>query len=180
MKANAMLDVLLRIWGISFWDASRMWLASLYSHIAPLIPTGPARLWPFSLPWITAGDLLQRTDIIMYNTQRNNWRYHTSCLMHWLGSLSPYQQCFGESRYLNIPKGQSSIKGMWREIKHVAYHSLREPMSPALDEGSVILVSSVAHLRDGNRAFKVWNEHSSSVLPSRWGKGIKKRWWHFQ
>lgn len=86
-----------------------------------------------------------------------------------------YQQCLGENGYLNIPKGQSSIKGMWREIKHVAYHSLREPMSPALDEGSVILVSSVAHLRDGNRAFKVWNEHSSSVLPSRWGKGIKKK-----
>lgn len=54
-------------------------------------------------------------------------------------------------------------------------------MSSALDEGSVILVSSVAHLRDGNRAFKVWNEHSSSVLPSRWGKEIKKKiwWWHF-
>lgn len=86
-----------------------------------------------------------------------------------------YQQCSGENSYLNIPKGQSSIKGMWREIKHVAYHSLREPMSPALDEGSVILVSSVAHLRDGNRAFKVWNEHSSSVLPSRWGKGIKQK-----
>lgn len=47
-------------------------------------------------------------------------------------------------------------------------------MSSALDEGSVILVSSVAHLRDGNRAFKVWNEHSSSVLPSGWGKEIKK------
>ncbi len=47
-------------------------------------------------------------------------------------------------------------------------------MSSALDEESVILVSSVAHLRDGNRAFKVWNEHSSSVLPSGWGKEIKK------
>lgn len=43
-------------------------------------------------------------------------------------------------------------------------------MSSALDEGSVTLVSSVAHLRDGNRASKVWNEHSSSVLPSGWGK----------
>lgn len=49
-------------------------------------------------------------------------------------------------------------------------------MSSALDEGSVILVSSVAHLRDGNRAFKVWNEHSSSVLPSGWGKEIKKKY----
>lgn len=47
-------------------------------------------------------------------------------------------------------------------------------MSSALDEGSVILVSSVAHLRDGNRAFKEWNEHSSSVLPSGWGKEVKK------
>lgn len=47
-------------------------------------------------------------------------------------------------------------------------------MSSALDEGTVTLVSSVAHLRDGNRAFKVWNEHSSSVLPSGWGKEIKK------
>lgn len=55
-----------------------------------------------------------------------------------------------------------------------AYQKLRVPMSSALDEGSVILVSSVAHLRDGNRAFKVWNEHSSSVLPSGWGKEIKK------
>lgn len=45
--------------------------------------------------------------------------------------------------------------------------------------GSVTLVSSVAHLRDGNRAVTVWNEHSSSVLPSRWGKGKKKWWWHF-
>lgn len=37
----------------------------------------------------------------------------------------------------------------------VAYQTLRVPMSPALDEGSIIGVSSVAHLRDGNRAFKV-------------------------
>lgn len=63
----------------------------------------------------------------------------------------------------------------------MAYQKLRVPMSSALDEGTVILVSSVAHLRDGNRAFKVWNEHSSSVLPSGWGKEIKKKiwWWHF-
>lgn len=29
------------------------------------------------------------------------------------------------------------------------------PMTSALDEGGVMGVSSVAHLRDGNRAFKV-------------------------
>ena len=55
-------------------------------------------------------------------------------------------------------------------------------MSSALDQECVILVSSVAHLRDGNTAFKVWNEHSSSVLPSGWGKKSKTkicRWWHF-
>lgn len=59
-------------------------------------------------------------------------------------------------------------------IVPVAYQTLRVPMSSALDEGSIIGVSSVAHLRDGNRAFKVWNEHSSSVLPSRWEKEIKQ------
>lgn len=58
----------------------------------------------------------------------------------------------------------------------VAYRTLRVPMSSALDQGSIIGVSSVAHLRDGNRAFKVWNEHSSSVLPSRWGKEIKQKY----
>lgn len=39
----------------------------------------------FRRPWVTGRDSLQETDIVMYNTQRNNWRYRTSCLMHWLG-----------------------------------------------------------------------------------------------
>lgn len=147
---------------------------------------GPAELWPFSWAWITAGDLLQRTDIIMYNTQRNNWRYHTSCLMHWLGSLSPSNSV---SFFLvrEVTEG-AERKGAEQNVKPNVLRTIhyREPVSRALDEGSVILVSSVAHLRDGNRAFKVWNEHSSSVLPSRWGKGIKQNktksiwWWHFQ
>ena len=106
-------------------------------------------------------------DIVRYNTQRNNRRYHTGLSNAWVRVGHPPNHTDtavifrgGKHRTKRVSgrhdrRRLAELASLTHNVCKMMFGTRNQGQPSALDQGSGGVVFSVVHLRDGNRAFKV-------------------------